>query len=363
MSDLKLLYFSCHITLESDELEMLSSLGFSVVSVGNFLLPNNPYDKRTEIKNAIPWSMHDWKEPNINRDTELSEEFLSMNPTFRGVDASQHLNLTKEYLDKFDAIVVSNTMHYMQQILDLNPKCPVIHCTGGQTCAGYESTFKSVRDRLSIVRYCIGEETVSNYAGADAFISGSITDDFLDIDWLGDWDQIITVCRAMSIRQRETSYQTFLEIAKPFNAKIYGSGNQRVPAQYNGGKISYSDLLKAYAHSRVFIATGTSPSPMVYTFIEALGAGIPVICLGSKLARRFINRDNMYALDKHIEHGVNGFCSDSVLEIHDIVNELRNDDDLCRSISREGKQYIFDNFSRPVITAKWNVLFKKLKVL
>lgn len=356
---LKVLYISCHITLESDELEMISSLGLSVVSVGNFILPSEPFSEKKGITPTTPWCMYDWREPNINRDLDLTNEFLHMNPNFKGVDLSQNLNISRKYLEKFDAIVVSHSLKYLTQVLQLRPKCPVIYCTVGQVSAGYENTLRPVRDLITIVRYCEGEEKVTNCVGTDAYISGSVNDDFLNIKWIGDWPQIMTVSRAMPIRPRETSYPTFLEIAQPFSAKIYGSGNELVPPQYNGGKLSYSELIEAYSRSRVFIATGTCPGTITYTFIEALGLGMPVIGFGPNLARRFIRRDNMYIIDKHIEKSQSGFYSDSIPELQDRIRELLKNDKLCQELSLNGKKYVKENFSRSVVTQKWRNLFKQ----
>ena len=355
----KLLYISCHITLESDELEMFNSLGFSSVVVGNFLEKGNPFHLRKDLPHSLPWSLHDWKEPNINRDEDLTKEFLAMNPSFHGVDANQNLNFTKEFLNKFDAIVVSNTIKYLQQVVTMSPKCPVFYCTAGQTCPSFEGVFKRFRDFISIVRYAEGEEMVGNYAGADAFISCRISDDFLNQEWKGDIKEIMTVSRAMPIRPRETSYQTFLEIAEPFGAKIFGSGNEAVAKKYNGGQLPYNLLLESYSRYRAFIATGTHPSPMVYTFLEALGAGTPTICLGPKLARRYMQHNNLYALDRHITNGVNGFKSDDIREIQGYVKQLLADDKLCKTLSENGKNYVRDNFSTPVITNKWKALFEE----
>jgi glycosyltransferase involved in cell wall biosynthesis len=359
----KLLYLSCHITLESDELELFDSLGFTSVTIGNFLIPGQPYHKNKLIKHPLPWSLHEWKEPTFKRDLELSQEFLDLNPNFEGVNTFQRIKLNKEYLDKFDAIVVTYTLPYLSGIIQLNPKCPIILRAVGQTDLRYEQQLKIMRPHMTLVRYATGEENAQNYAGADRFICASVSEEFFDREWIGDTDEVMTVCRAMQERAKATNYQTFVELVEPFDAKIYGSGNENIPKDLNGGELTHEQLLEAYSKNRVFVTTGSAPGPIVYTFIEALAVGIPTVSLGPNLARKYTGPSNLYAIDRHVQQGVNGFYSDNIKELQGYINDLRKDDRLCQQISKNGIEYARNNFSRKIIAKQWKELFKNLGVL
>lgn len=360
----KLLYLSCHSSMEAGDLEIFSSLGFDCVSVGNFLIHNTPYHKSGISYGPMNWTKHDWKEPNFNRDPELTHEFLHLNPNFSGI-TGKPLHITKEFISKFDVVVVSNLLDYLNLFSNIKvANQELIYCTVGQTGPYNEQVMTKHRKRIKIVRVGLTEQIVQGYCGCDAFITGFASPDFTDLQWEGKDSEIITVCRAMKTRAKETNYSTFYQIVKGMNSKVYGIGNENLDyPQINGGELTYEGLLNTYKNKRGFISVGSSPAPITYTFAEALSSGIPIIALGKALASKYTGIANLYDCDSYISNGENGFVSNDIKELKEYAELLLKDFDLAKKISLKGKEAGKKHFSKEAVSKKWENFFKALGLI
>lgn len=349
--------------MEADELEMFSNLGFSCVSIGNFTIKDVPFHKTKVDYGSMNWTKHDWPEPKIDRHIDLTNEFLHLNPQFKGISPTG-ANLPKDFLNKFDLIVVSHFQNYLHHIVNnINlDKTKVVLCTVGQTDPSYERNLNIIRDKILINRFAKTEEGVQGYCGADSFIHGSVSSDF-NVQWTGEIPQLITVARAVTQRPNHVNYPTMLQVMEGLPSKIYGSGNETVPIPLSGGELDYLSLINTYKTNRAFLATGVCPGPINYTFIEAMFLGIPIVALGKNLARRLTGTANLYDIDSYIENGVNGFVSDKVEDLKEYSKLLLNDLSLAQSISQESIKKSRVLFSRETIQQKWQTLFKEKGII
>ena len=355
-----LLYISCHNTMECNELEMLSKLDFSCVTIGNFT-------KGTLVSKSADqpeWSLHDWRSPIYNRNDALTNEFISMNPNFTGMTLDKY-NFTKEYLNKFDVIFVSNNWPHMKSLVKLgvpNSRQLFVWCSVGQTNKIVEQAMRQnqidCKNKMVIVRCCPSESEVIDFCGVDYYIISHVDHSF-NVDWIGDKKQVITVTRGIKKKSRISNYEIIQDIMSEFPHKIYGKGNEDLPVELNGGELSFPDLIKTYQQNRVFICGGSSPAPITYTFAEAMTVGIPVVCLGPKLVRTISGPKNLFYMDKYIQNGVNGFVSDSVSDLKKYCRMLLEDYDMAKEISKNASKFARENWSFPAAKIKWEKLFKE----
>ena len=96
---MKLLYLSCHETLEYDEVTMFLGMGHSVFSVGAYLQPQVPTGQqlRSPIRGAA-----------VDRD-DLAE-FWRLCPTPEDCVPC----LTQSFLDRFDAVIVMHRPDWVE---------------------------------------------------------------------------------------------------------------------------------------------------------------------------------------------------------------------------------------------------------
>lgn len=355
----KLLYISCHVTLEAAEVETFSNLGFTVVSIGNFLQPQVSKELSNIDLGNLNYTKHDRLPPKFNTDQELISEFLKNNPDFRCIE-NRPYKLPLSFLEKFDVIVVSNYMACLPEILsnvNLN-KQVVIWCSVGQTSPWVEAQLFTIRDKIKIIRVSETEEEVAHCAGTDAFIIGSVNEEEF-IGWRGHREVVATVTRAMKRRAVETSFDNYLQITNGFSRVIYGTGNDDI-SNIPTAKLSYSELKDVYRDSRVMLCTGSKPAPVTYTFMEALMTGTPIVCLGRELASNGHTTLDFYNLPSYIQNGVNGLYSNSIPELREYLAMLLEDSSLAESISAEARKSALNYFSREVIQEKWINFFRRV---
>lgn len=363
----KLLYSSCHITAESDDLEIYSNLGFECVTTGKFISSVIP-GSDPNISSSLDWTKHDWRAPKFNTNIDLTKEFLSYNPKFNGI-ASIDANLPKSFLEKFDVIVISGFIHRLPDVVNKvgnNPNIKIIYNAVGQTTPYIEAVLQKCKNYILLNRYSKAESGIYNvcgmYSEADSFIHGSVNPDF-DVNWTGDNKELFTIARAIKTREKHTNYNLITTVMEGLPSKIYGQGNENVPAKLNGGSLGYSELIKTYQHSRVIILGGISPAAINYTFLEAMYVGTPVLALGRKLGRSGLSPSNFYDLPTYIENGVDGFYSDNVFELQDIAKELLRNDQLAKRVSEAASRKGRQNYSTAAIQGQWKTLFEEHGIL
>jgi len=349
---MKLLNIVGHDALERNNISLFSSLGFEVQTTGSYVDHLNP---NPDIQHKI------FKRPldpligtNFNKD--LSEEFRRLNPNGYYPGRSR-LVLSKEFLDKFDVILLSWITEPMHSYFSLLKDKLVIHQTLGQSDANREVELDLLRKKgLKVVRISEFEKYFPKYSGADSIID-------LDIDsdrfrgWKGNEEAMLTVNSYVTGRLRETNFTLYDQIvSKVPSKKLYGGGNPVNPLQYPYilGPISESKLLLEYQSCRAFFSLGTKPCPVVLSFKEAMSVGMPVVTWGPKLGGA------TYSAHTFIDNGVNGFYSDDPNELVDICNQLMTDFSLCKKISINARQTAIDNFSSKVIATKWRDFFNRL---
>src|SRR4030042_3599610 len=269
----KIFYNSVHSVLEYDEIKLFTELGHSVFSSGAYLQPAGHADLP---RPGIPGASYFPELEAIARHSPRTE-------------------MPKELIDPFDIFIF---MHG-PNVLEANwPR--IRHKKGGFRSIGQnppdvEDMLAQFRaEGLKIVRYSPKEELLPHYCGQDAMIRFyKDPDDWKD--WNGNNNVVINHTPTLKGRRTFCHYDEIYPIVKESGGKIYGTGNEDL-GTLNGGNLPYEDLKQAIRDARVFIYGGTWPAAYTLSFIEAWMTGIPMVCIGKKLAEQisYIPKDNRF---------------------------------------------------------------------
>ena len=337
----KLLNIIAHDIFEAKNIEMYSSLGFEVQTTGVY---SDPY-------NLDPTKPHLPKvKGNFNKD--LVEGFKELNP--QGFQYGRgNLNLSAEYIKKFDVVLFSWIIEPLFQNFALFSGIPTFYQTFGQSDGNRENLLRKLRGaRVPVVRMSEHEKFFPNYAGADAVIDLQIDTNFYK-GWTGQEEYIYTVNSAFVQRKFESNTAEYLKVTEDLPKKLYGTHNQGMRALYNYGAASSEELLRQFQINRLYFSLGTKPCPVVLSFKEAMSTGQPVITWGPKLG------GPTFAAHTFIENGVNGFYSDDLSELKSYAELLLKNYDLAKKVSIEGRKTALKNFGMDIIGPKWLSLFRE----
>lgn len=342
----KILYIGSHPWLERSDLIIFKSLGFDVFSTGTYINPQEPI---LDYVFPLGWeSNHD-----------LVSQFRSSNPTYQNNDFKVPLNLSKEFLNNFDIVVVSWWLKYIERFWGMLQGKIVLFQTIGQSDAKREKDLGKYRKKgVKIIRMSETESNFPHFAGADAIIDLAIDGSLYKI-WTG-YDRSVLTVNQMMWRTKECNVTEYLKVIKGFPAKLYGRGNESFKQDFNRGLISSKNLVDEFSKSRLCFSLGTKPAPVTLSFKQAMLSGCPVVTWGPVLGGATTGT-RTYKAHTYIENGVNGFYSDSIEELRQFVRVLLEDHDLARKISHNAT-ITAKRFDVHTIKYDWKKYFRELGV-
>lgn len=328
---MRILYLSCHSICEFDEIKMFSELGYEVVSQGAYKNPAEPGESsRPPIKDAY-----------------YDEELASLAPAEWGAV------LPRKLVDAVDVIYILGIEKWLPPNWERIKHKKVIFRSIGQAVEHTESVLAKFRKRgLKIVRYSPLERHIPGYSGEDAIIRFYKDQDEYK-GWNGDTRRVITVAQAMKHRDEFLKFHIFEKATRGFPRKLYGPSNDDT-GELCGGWLAYEDLKRVLRDNRAYFYTCTYPAQYTMAFQEAWMTGIPVVAIGSRLAGFDIEIPQM------IENGVNGFTSDSMIDLRKYVSLLLDDHDLARRIGEEGRKSAIGLFGKEDIKHEWKNFFETI---
>jgi len=344
----KILYFSCHEILEYDELKLFSELGYECYSLGAYTQPGGEeHRKRPPLE--LPYDPH----------------FIEMSLQY---DRRQ---IHPEMLEGFDIVIIMHTPDFLapQRPSDkaaygegnwplfrdfIKKGGRVIWRSIGQSIPHVERRLAPMRaEGLEVVRYSPAEETIQDNIGCDAMIRF-----YKDPDeykgWTGDERTVINFTQSLKSRGDFTGFRTIERIARDVPLKVYGPGNEDL-GELHGGLVSYEQQMQKLRDARAYIYTGTYPACYTLSFIEAMMTGIPIVAVGPDLgnSRQMFPNQETYEIPGIIQSGVNGFVSDSPLELRKELDRLLNDYNAAKSMSAFGRARAIELFGKSKIKAQW----------
>lgn len=327
---MKLLYLSCHSILEHDELRLIEELGIDYFSLGSYINPQAPVDP---IRPALKHKPDEWL----------------------ALHAPDRSNIPKEFIDRFDVIVVMHVPEWIEKNWENMKHKRVIWRTIGQSTTGIENRLYPMRKQgLEVVRYSKREALIKENIGCDMVIP-FYKDESEFYGWTGASAEAITIAQNMKHRAEFCNYQAFLDIAHNMPVKLYGTSNEASGDIWKGF-LSYDDMKRKLRDVRAFIYTGTQPACYTLALIEAMMTGTPVIAIGSKHANSLNIAGDMYEVPDIIQNGVNGFVSDDIQYLRKALDMLLKDHDLAKRISHYSRETAIRLWGKETVKSKWNAL-------
>lgn len=338
---MNILYESVHSILEHDEIKLFLELGHKVFSL------NGAYQN----------GQGDGKRPPLTMD---------INPHLQDVAMQcSRENIHQEIIDWSDIIIVMHRTDWIKNNWDKMKGKKVILRTIGQNNESNERDIEPLRKKgLLIVRMSESEKTIPNYQGEDVIIRFYKDEDEFKL-YNGQTSRIVNISQAMfgndkvHSRGDHMAIDSFKKIVDGYPWRIYGSDNEYAGENY-GGILTYEDLKTMLAFNRLFLYTGTQPSPYTLSFIEALMTGIPVVALGENLWNSVYINQKTYDIPSILEVGVNGYYSDSIPQLRGWIKELLNDQDRAKEIGKKGRATAISFFGKNKIKNDWNKFLNSL---
>lgn len=329
---MKLLYLSCHAILEYDELKIFEELGIDYFSLGSYVTPWAPVDS---IRPPLSHKPDTWLVAN----------------------APDRNHMPKEFIDKFDVIVIMHVTDWIVNNWHLFKGKRVIWRTIGQSTKQTEETlFNHRMQGLEIVRYSFREINIPGNIGCNKVIR-FYKDENEFGNWIGAGNEVITFAQNMKHRAEYCNYDFFEKIVQGFNAKVYGPHNE-LSGDLNGGYLTYEGMRQKMRDARVYVYTGTQPACYTLNFIEALMTGIPIVAIGPQHGNSLNIAGDMYEIPDIINNGVNGYWSDDLNVLRNNIQMLLNDKRLAERIGRMGRDTAIKMFGKKVIKEAWREYLK-----
>jgi len=344
---MRILYLSCHAILEFDELSLFNRIGHYAFSPGAYVCPLNPGD------NSLRPGLID-----IKYDEEDLAAWHSLASKYPGKDTKDYL--TKEFVNRFDVVVVMHLPRWIQRNWHVFEDRPVVWRTIGQSIKNTEDSLRQYRERgMKIVRYSPKEFNIPGYLGGDALIRFYKNPEEYK-GWVGHDLKVVTLAQSMRKRGTHCNYQLFERVTRNFSRKLYGPGNEDTGI-LDGGKLSFKDMKAMLRNNRVYFYTGTHPASYTLNFIESWMTGIPIVAIGPKNGNspNYHNHE-LFEVADLIHHGVNGFVSDDEQELKLCIQELLDNPILAKQISDAGRASAIATFGKEKIETQWTEFLQTL---
>lgn len=341
----RLLYFSCHETLEYDELKLFSELGWDCFSLGAYTQPGGEeHRKRPPLE--LPYSPH-FIELSLQYDRrkihpEMLEDVdvvvIMHEPSFLGF-SSPHEELGEGNWPIFRDFIKNGGRVIWRSI--------------GQSIPFVERKLSKWREEgLEIVRYSPAEQTIADYCGADAVIR-FYKDPEEYKGWTGSRKMAINFTQSLKERADFTGYRTISRVLEQVPGQVYGPNNEDLGV-LSGGLLTYEQQRQVMQEARAFIYHGTYPASYTLSFIEAMMTGTPIVAVGPRLGNGpMFNQQKTYEIPTILQHETSGFVSDDPAMLLQYVEELLNDPVKARYISLNGRNRAIELFGEETIKKQW----------
>lgn len=351
---MKILYLSCHETLEADELYVLNKLGHEVFSVGHYTDINNPLHAAKNGK------------LDIKQDSSLLEQFKKSHDyehianRMKNVSANNVLSaylfkINQEFAKQFDLVVIAHWEENLEINWESLKNKPVIMRYIGQP-NGYWCRYAQNKN-VTKIAYSHTEKHINRHYKFDAIVPP-----FVDVDyysgWTGGTDVVLTINKWLKKRGEASAWAEYLQVTNGFNRVVCGFGNEDI--EFAKTEVPSNELHEMRKSCGVYFSTCSKPGPFTYSFIEALSTGIPMVSIGPTIGS--IKTENgiipTFVAHEYIENGVNGFYSDNIRELRSFISTVLKDEKLAKQMGAAGRETAKKHFSIEASMKNWDRLIK-----
>lgn len=327
---MKLLYLSCHGTLEYDEVKLFNELGIDVFSHGVYTNPTISGDpKRPPIGGIYHPELY-------NLAVAYGKE-----------------NIHPDMIAWADVIVCMHVVDWLSKNWEKMKGKRVVWRSIGQSTLNVERMLGPLRrDGLEIVRYSPRERTIPGFVGEDAMIRFyKDPDEFCG--WTGNEKQVLTVGQSMKKRDHFCNFSIFEETTREWARKLVGPENEDAGDIW-AGCLNYEPLKRILRVSRAYFYTGTYPASYTLSFIEAWMTGIPIVALGRRLGSSpFELGQSTYEVPDLFDETGGGLYADDIESLKNNVKILMEDPEFASNVSIKGRAGAIKYFGKEEIKNQW----------
>ena len=357
---MKVLYLSgYHPVLEYDECILLEELGADWFSTGIYLDPEKP----------LPFPHLNLRKPIYKSDISLVEHrcqsFLKDNPGYKGNFSGMNRPrtvLTKEFVKEYDVIFAPNSTAIVENWEVIKDK-PIIWRTVGAINADLERKLKPyvAKGNVYPVRFS-PIEMLHPESNGGTYIRNYV-DENVYKEWKPDSSNTVLSFQSWFAQRRHLRInQAYLLLRNKVPAVHFqlfgafiGMGDP-----LNLGTPTWSRQVEMYQKSLAYFYIGSPVAIPAYNYLEAMMTGCPVITFGPKIAGlpSPVDSSLLHEPSEFINNGTNGFYSDDLDEIAQMLTQLRREPRTAKAMGEEGRKTALKLFSKEKALKEWEDFFK-----
>lgn len=346
---MRFLYLSCHSILEYDEVSLLMELGHHTFSPGAYVEPRNKGDAtlRPGLQNLDPFY------------DRYMEDLEAWNQIVSPPADDRKYHLTKEFVDRFDAVIVMHIPDFIRRNWDAIKHKPVVWRTIGQSISDRERELAPYRAQgMKIMRYSPKERTIPGYLGEDWMIR-FYKDPEEFKGWTGQTKEVLTFNQSVVERRQACNGEFYEKATQGVPRALYGPGNDGLRGAK--GKVPFEQLKQAMREYACYLYLGTHPASYTLNFIEAMMTGIPMAVPGPRLGNAiYFPGHDLYEAHEIIQ-GVGHVVDNPVLMKTALMAMLRAKPSEMQTMSDNARQRAIELFGKPTIKSQWAQFISNLE--
>lgn len=331
-----------HAIEEYQQLDLLTSLGYEVFSIGGYIDPRNPHsDLRPPLD--IPFY------------PELKQAVDDLGTPDNLTAAQSNIpDAILDWLGDDGALIYHHkeerAFGQWPRLLDWkrgNGGRRVIWRTVGQSVSTNERNALPYRMAgLERIAYSPKEANIPGYSGHDALIRfwGAQS----DREWTGEHAWVINFAQHLRQRDPFTNWRFWDSATRDLPRLAMGPGSEAIGG---AGSMTYAQMQDELHTNRAFLFCGSQPASYTLALIEALHAGIPVVSIGPSWMR--VPYDGHDASQLFEGHELSPLWFDDPNAAHHALRRLLNEPEYAAVVSAESRAIARSVFDRDTVGAQW----------
>lgn len=341
----RVLLMLSHAIEEFQQLDLLTSLGYEVFSLGGYIDPAHPH---SDLRPALP-------------DVPFYPELKA---AVDGLDTSDNLTAAQsripdailEWLGD-DGIIC---LHHKEErlwgdwprLLDWKRGSGgrrIVWRTVGQSVSENEKNARPYRMAgVERVAYSPREANIPGYTGHDALIR--FWGEPSTTPWNGHIGQVINITQHLRQRDPFTNWQFWDSASRGLPRVAMGPGSEVIGGT---GSLTPRQMETALADNRAFLWCGSQPASYTLALIEAMFAGIPVVSIGPSWMGVRYGEDGHTSSQMFEGHELAPLWANDPNQAHHLLRRLLNDRDYATEVSAASLERASEFFDKATIAGQW----------
>jgi hypothetical protein len=331
-----------HAIEEYQQLDLLSSLGYEVASIGGYVDPEHPHDpKRPPLH--VPFY----------EEVKAAVDALGTDDNLGAAQA----NLPDAVLDWLgdDGVIVYH--HRLERLFGQWPRIADWRKGGQGRRVVWRSVGQSVQHNereaapfrmagLERVLYSPRERNIPDFSGDDALIRFWGYEE--DRPWVGDREVVIQVSQHLRQRDPFTNWEFWDSATRDLPRLPIGPGSEVIGGT---GSLPYDEMREHLLRSRAFLFTGSQPASYTLGLVEAMHAGIPTVSIGPSWMK--VKYEGGTAEELFEGHELAPLWGDDPNDVRHKLRGLLMDADRAEAMSRMTRARARSLFDRTTVAAQW----------